>query len=177
MKLLTSKYSEMNITKKIPRAILFFLIIATIPALTYSQFKNSVTDKEGTIQGLVNDKDFVFVAQTALPLRGPMRQLTSAYDVLVSKDTIVSNLPYFGRAFAAPIDPSAGGINFTSTKFEYTAQERRKGWTIGIKPADVRDVQQLTLDVSKNGSASLKVVSLNRQAISFNGFIRERKSQ
>jgi hypothetical protein len=87
-------------------------------------------------------------------------------------DSIVSFLPYFGRAYSAPLDPTKGGIQFTSTDFEYDQTARNKGgWIINIKPRDVQDVRQLTLTVTQSGSASLQVISTNRQGISFNGRI------
>ena len=42
--------------------------------------------------------------------------LSPYYYLKVSKDTVVAYLPYFGRAYTAPADPTEGGIKFTSTK-------------------------------------------------------------
>lgn len=97
--------------------------------------------------------------------------LTSEYDMTVTENKIVTYLPYFGVAYAAPINPAEGGVNFTSTNFNYIPAERKKGWQILIKPNDVQDVQQLILDVSKGGFSTLQVISTNRQAISYTGYI------
>lgn len=126
---------------------------------------------EQDIRSLIESKRFVFNAQTATPLGGRVVQLTSGYDLRVRPDSVVSYLPYYGRAFSAPIDPSRGGIQFTSTDFEYSQTPRRKGWDITITPRDVQDTRQLTLNVSSGGNATLQVISNNRQAISFNGYI------
>jgi hypothetical protein len=77
-------------------------------------------------------------------------------------------------AYSAPIDPSQGGIKFTSTKFEYIKQPGKKdGWDITIIPKDASDVQKLYLHVTSKGYATLQVTSTNRQPISFNGIIEE----
>lgn len=132
-------------------------------------------DKNVTV--LVESKNYVFIAESAHPLSGQFRQLTSEYDLRVLGDSIVAFLPYFGRAYAAPVDPSQGGIQFTSTDVEYSQQSRKKGgWNISIKPKDTRDVRQMTLFIRQNGNASLQVTSNNRQAISFNGRIERRRS-
>lgn len=132
-------------------------------------------NKEEKISNIINSRNFVFVAQNALPLGGSTIQLTSAYDVRVGPDTLKSHLPYFGRAFVAPINPADGGIQFTSTNFEYTVQGRRKGgWNITLVPKDNRDVKQMFLNVSDNGYANLQVTSTNRQVISFRGYIKEK---
>jgi len=132
--------------------------------------------KAAAIKNLVDSQTYVFVAQTALPMSGRTRQLTTDYDLRVTKSSIVSYLPYFGRAYQAPIDPTKGGLQFTSKDFEYTATPGKKGgWSIQIKPKDYRDVQQMTLSISDNGYGTLQVISTNRQPISFNGYIQAPK--
>ena len=128
------------------------------------------------IKDMVNAQSFVFEAQTASPASGNLKQLTPSYYTLsVSKDTVVADLPYYGRAYTAPIDPTQGGLQFKSTKFEYLEKAGRKGWNITIKPDDTGDAVQMYLSVFDNGSASLSISSANRQSISFNGFIRAKK--
>ncbi|HEY6978149.1 MAG TPA: DUF4251 domain-containing protein [Chitinophagaceae bacterium] len=167
--------------KSITKASLFFMIALTVylhPVHAQDSAKDSKASKELSVKNMVDNRNYVFVAQIALPVTGGMKQLTSYYDLQVSKDTIVSALPYFGRAYTAPIDPSEGGINFTSTNFDYTTTVRKKGgWDVLIKPKDGKDVQQLFLTISENGYAVLQVASNNRQAISFNGYITERKQK
>jgi len=115
-------------------------------------------------KSIVESKRFVFKAQTVSPLGAASRQLTSEYDVRVLGDSLVSYLPYFGRAFIAPNPGEPGGINFTSTNFEYKAKPKKKGgWEIAIKPNDTKDVRQLLLSITESGYASLNVTSNNRQ--------------
>jgi hypothetical protein len=127
------------------------------------------------VQNFIKTKEFVFKAQTVLPMTGMSRQLTSEYDVRFLGDSVVAYLPYFGRAYSAGYG-EGGGIDFTSTKFEYKVKERKKGgWDISIRPQDAKDVQSLNFTVSENGYASLQVTSNNRQPISYNGYVMERK--
>lgn len=127
------------------------------------------------IKRIVESRNYVFKAQMANPQNSISRQLTSEYDLSVSRDTVVSFLPYFGRAYVAPTNPAEGGIKFTSTKFEYKESSDGKRWKITIKPKDASEVQQLYLEVFDNGSATLHVISTNRQGISFTGYIEENK--
>lgn len=153
---------------------LLFLVIATGTAcMSTSQAQENTKDFES----IVNSRNYVFVAQSANPVGARFRQLTSEYDFRVLGDSVVSFLPYFGRAYSAPIDPTKGGIQFTSTDFEYSHETRSKGgWVVTIKPRDVQDVRQVTLTVMEKGSASLQVISTNRQQISFNGYVEARKN-
>lgn len=148
------------------------LIFALVFGLTAAaQSKDSA--KVAAVKTLVESGNYVFKAQTALPLRGPVRQLTSPFDLTVTLPAkIVSNLPYYGRAYSA-VDPLNGGMNFTTKDFDYTITPRKKGgWDIAIKPKDIKqDVSQLYLTITQDGYASLRATSSNRDPISYNGSI------
>jgi hypothetical protein len=150
------------------------LICGSLQAQSTKAQKDSL--KTAHISHLIDTAYFRFKAEWALPLGGHNRYLTSDYyDLTVSKDTITAYLPYFGRAYVAPMDPSQNGIQFTAKNFTYTTAPRKKGgWDISMKFKDAGDVQQMQLTVTQDGSASLTVTSVNRQSISFNGHITGR---
>ncbi|MGZ8522858.1 MAG: DUF4251 domain-containing protein [Chitinophagaceae bacterium] len=134
--------------------------------------------KEPTTQQIVESKNYIFKAESVNPARSRVRYLTSDYDLLITSDSVIAFLPYFGRAYSAPIDPSEGGIKFTSAEFEYTVEKKKKrSWEILIRPKDASDVQELYLTVFDNNKASLRVNSVNRESISFNGYIIEGKEK
>ncbi|GGB00007.1 DUF4251 domain-containing protein [Puia dinghuensis] len=134
---------------------------------------SAVTDAQtNNAKALVDSQDYVFKAWQAMPMRGRVRNLTYDYDLKVSKQAIVSYLPYYGEAYVAPIDPTKNGLEFTSKDYTYTVTPGKKeGWTVMIKPKDYPEVQQMILNISSAGYASLQVISTNRQAISFSGAI------
>lgn len=153
------------------------------------------TNKETTVK-IVADKNYTFVANSALPMSnndisrvlammpgsqgGSSINLTgSQYDVRVTKDSIVAYLPYYGRSFSAPMDPTQGGIKFTSKDFTYTESKNKKGsYTIQINTKDVkRENYRFTINISTTGYASLTASSMNKQPIIFNGYLDEPKKQ
>ncbi len=137
--------------------------------------KDKEQQKAAAVKNMVDTKNFVFKAQSMTPMRGRNRQLTSEYDLKIFNDSLISFLPYFGRAYTAPVNPSEGGLQFTSTDFQYQATARKKGgWEITIQPKDHRDVRQLLLNVFESGNATLQVISNNRDPIFFNGYVAER---
>lgn len=157
---------------RIIMAMLTFSLFAV--GTSYAQDKNN---KEARTKSMISDQNYVFKAQTVMPTNGSVRQLTSEYDVRVTKDSVVAYLPYFGRAYTAPMNTTNGGINFTSTNFAYNIDEARKGgWDIVIKPKDTDDVQQVSLRISESGYATVQVISRNRQVISYNGYIEAGKT-
>jgi len=158
-------------------AIISALLLALLlPAGIMAQKKDSI--KAAAIREAVTNQQYTFKAQTASPLAGRLRQLTTEYDLKVSKEQIVAYLPYFGRAYSAPLDPSKGGIQFTSKDFDYKLTERKKGgWNVSIKTKDLAEAQQMELTIFSDGTASLQATSTNRQSISFSGYITTDKKK
>jgi hypothetical protein len=155
-----------NVAKPLLVAFLGLIAATTV----FAQDKKDKEENE--VAGAINSKNFVFKANTALPLRGRTIQLTSDYTLTVRNDSVIVFLPYFGRAYTAPIDPTKSALDFTSTDFGYKSDQNKKGnWQIEIEPKDAGDVRQLFLSISKGGYGSLQVTSNNRQSITFNGYI------
>jgi len=155
------------------------ILIKSLLSLTIVLFSATLAmaqklDK-ATVQKAIQSKHFVFRAQTALPMAGTSRFLTSDYEVKLLGDSLISFLPYFGRAYNVTYG-DRGGIDFTSTKFEYKAKARKKGgWDVSIETKDVSDAQRFNFTIAEDGYTYLQVSSNNRQPISFNGYIVEKK--
>lgn len=140
----------------------------------------SATEKAQQAQFLseqIKSFNFEFVATYAYPQNFRPIYLSSPYDVKVSPDTVQAYLPYYGRAFSAPMDPSEGGIKFTSTDFKYEIEKGRKAgnWIIKIITADTNRPFELNFNLWDNGSGSLNVQDRDRQSISFQGSVEAQK--
>src|SRR4026207_765126 len=110
--------------------ILKAIVVSTMLLLTgfnssFAQDKKE--NKQAAVRNMVESQQYIFKAQYVLPLAGSQRALTSDYDLTVSKSAVSSYLPFFGRAYVAPINPAEGGIKFNSSKFEYIKEEDKKG--------------------------------------------------
>ena len=153
-------------------------IVYGLPLFLVFGFSNAQDPKKVhetvAVNALVEAQRFEFVAASANPMRGRSVFLSQGYTLYVSKDTIEADLPYYGRAYQAPMNPNDAGIKFTSTDFTYTLKDRKKkGWDIFIKTNDATLPTQLNLSIFADGSASLRVTSMDRQSISFYGHIRK----
>ncbi|MVN22271.1 DUF4251 domain-containing protein [Mucilaginibacter arboris] len=133
--------------------------------------------KLDAVKKMVNNQNYIFMAERANPLGWGTINLNYNYNVVVSKDSVDSYLPYFGRAYVAPInpvDPKETGIQFKSKNFDYNSVlSKRSGWEVIIVPHDVKETRKFILDISEAGYATLSVTSENRQSISFDGYITE----
>ncbi|MGZ5191332.1 MAG: DUF4251 domain-containing protein, partial [Flavisolibacter sp.] len=98
----------------------FTLMLGSIlPDEVSAQKMNKARTKE-----LVESKTFIFKVQTVMPSGTFNVQVTSDYDIKLNGDSLVTYLPYFGRAYTAPDYGQAGGINFTSTEFQYSLKSK-----------------------------------------------------
>ncbi len=131
--------------------------------------------QEAAVKQMVEQQKYTFIAQSALPLGGPTKQLSYGYNMRVAKDTVAAYLPYYGRGYVAPMDMTGGGVDFTSTDFDYQTKATKKGWdiTISIKD-DMEHRYELLLFVSKSGTATLQVNDNTRQSISFYGEVQSK---
>ena len=151
--------------------ILLFVIVILSSSVVLAQ--NSA---KPSIQTLLESKKYTFTAQFAQPLAGRQITLTSSYTLTLTNDSLICSLPYYGRAFVAPMNPAEGGLNFTSNHFDYKVMLGKHGRsTVSIKINDRSAVNQMYLTVSKNGYASLQVTPVNRQSISYYGSVKESK--
>jgi len=164
--------------KKLAILILVMIVAGSLFAQEKKSKKEQRREQAEKVQKMVESQDYKFVAQRALPMSVRSVHLTSPYDMSVSNDTISAHLPYFGRAYVAPMDPSEGGIRFESKDFNYRIENAKKGgWIVHIGIRDARRRIEMVLNVTTSGSASLTVNDDTRQTITFDGFIEERKKK
>ena len=152
------------------KRILFLIVAGMIFLIQQLQSQHLTGTQVGQ---LVNSKHYMFEAQTMTPQRGGLRQLTTEYFLKVTEDTLISSLPYFGRAYTAPINTDETGYDFTSTEFEYAFSTRKKGrYIVSIKTKDRTSNTDFELSIFNNGNAYLSVNNNDRQTISFTGHIK-----
>lgn len=125
----------------------------------------------------ISNLDFKFSATYAYPQSYGSIYLSPHYDVTASPDTINVYLPYYGRAYRAPMNSSEGGIKFVSTNFEYKVEEGKKqgNWLITIRTKDTSRPFTLHFNLWDNGTGRLDVQDPDRQSISFQGIVESRK--
>ena len=89
--------------------------------------------------------------------------------VTVSGDSIISYLPFFGRAYSVPYG-GGKGLNFTAPISEYKAEKDNKGrMQITMLVNNEEDNLTYVLLVFDNGQASIDVRAREREPISYSG--------
>lgn len=103
------------------------------------------------------------------PQQGRSRALTDPYSLEVRNDSLISYLPYVGRAYNVPY---GGGknLNFRTPISQYDMTEGKKGKKeIRISVSNDEDTYTYTLTVFPNGSTNIYVQPIHKQPITFSG--------
>jgi hypothetical protein len=153
-----------NLSKFLIVFTLIFWGLNTVKA--QSSLKDDKAEKAKEVRGFVKQKDFVFEATRADLRKGEKPLNYHAYDVAVSKDTLVANLPGSAK----------GPIKIASTDYAYNAVKGKNGdWDIFIKPKAglTSDVKQIRMEVTPQGHASMRVITANRGPLELNGYIKQ----
>ena len=117
----------------------------------------------------INDMRFRIYVDVMHPTRYPARHLTSAYYLEVKGDSVVSYLPYMGRAFNVPY---GGGkaLNFEGKLLNSEVQQERSDrYMITLEVSNDEDIYRYIIDTFDNGSSTIFVYARERESISFSG--------
>ena len=165
-------------------------IFATVVVLLATLNSSAQTDK-AIAANMIASKQFTFIATSATPMNtqdiskimgkmqgGAQSSLINlsgdGYDVKITADSVVAYLPYYGRSYSAPMNPSDGGIKFTSKKFDYKTKKGKKGnWSVDLIIKDRNENYRLNFMISENGNGSLTINSNSKQSISYQGYLSE----
>ncbi|SDJ72166.1 DUF4251 domain-containing protein [Chryseobacterium jejuense] len=141
------------------------------------------------VNALVDSQEFTFYAQKANPtnydvinVMNSMPNSTSTrmlnlntgdYTIEVNKNTVDVVLPYFGRLFTPSFgNTDKNGYRFTSKDFVINKSQNKKGtWTVKIQPKDVSTVEEINIEIFKNGKAFVSMKSNDRQPITYDGYV------
>ncbi len=160
------------------RFTFFILTTLTVFLLNCATSHTAVekAEKARLLDEHIENRDFKFIANYAYPLSYQPVYLSPYYDVTVSPDTVKAHLPYYGRAYKAPINSSDGGIKFESTDFESKVEKGKKNgeWIVTIRTQDTSRPFTLNFTLWNKGTARLNVNDQDRQSISFHGTVEER---
>lgn len=147
------------------------IILLVMVSCTFSKTLPETIQK---ITRKLQSKDFTIKANYAIPLRGKQFYLTSDYDLRIKNDSAVAYLPYFGVAHVAPYNSSEGGIKFAEPMIDYSmvSNKKKNGWDIRFKIKAKEYNYDFFVTIFNNGSSSFTVSSYQRDAITFNGEIK-----
>ena len=151
---------------------LLFIIFSCIGIRSSAQdtAAKAQATKETDLQKLLNSKSYRFVPQSVQTQTGRSMQINN-YSLEIRNDTLISHLPYYGKAYSGSIGDTDGPLDFKAINITYISKAGKKNRTeISIRPEDGKvDAQEFSLSVSPSGYGNLSVRFNNRQPVSFYG--------
>lgn len=118
----------------------------------------------------VEDSRFYVDVRQMYPQSAPARTLTSAYSFEMRGDSVISFLPYYGRAYSVPYG-GGKGLNFTATMSEYDVERGDECWNVTIDVKNEEDNYRYFIVVFDNAATTIDVLSNQREAISYSGVL------
>lgn len=153
-------------------SLLFALAVILWSSCATSEEKAAqMAELSANVTNALNNRDYKIAVDRMYPMRGSSRHVSYGYSVEVRNDTLISYLPYFGRAYNVPYG-GGKGLNFSAPIGSY--QEFMKGngqRHIEIGVTNDEDTYFYTIEVFDNGSSSVEVRARQRERISYSGTI------
>jgi hypothetical protein len=114
-------------------------------------------------------RDFKINIDRMFSSMGGSKNVSYGYQVAVRNDSLISHLPYLGRAYNIPYG-GGKGLNFSERISKYQESKvKNDQWVIDIELQNEEDTYIYTIRVFDNGNSSIDVVSRQRQRISYSG--------
>ncbi|WP_455585968.1 DUF4251 domain-containing protein [Bacteroides sp.] len=153
--------------------ILMLLITGGVSSI-YAQSKKEIKEqKEQAVKEQIVSENYKINVSTAYPRRGRTVHLSSLYSLEIRNDSVISYLPFYGRAYTIPYGGGEGLI-FQAPLDEYNMEMNKKGTAkVEFTARSKEDRFTFNLTIYSNGSASINVNMQNWESISFSGEVEE----
>ena len=163
----------MNLSKTLMMLLASVLLLGA--CATQEERAARKAERARMVTAALNAREYKIDISRMIPSKGPSKSV-STYSIEVRNDSLISYLPYFGRAYNVPYG-GGKGLNFSAPISKYTEGEKKNGQReIEISVTNSEDTYLYVLNVFDNGSSSLYVRSRQREQISYTGdMIFERK--
>ena len=159
------------------KRVILLILVAISAAILLSGCATSeekaaqMAELSANVTNALNNRDYKIAIDRMYPMRGSSRHVSFGYSVEVRNDTLISYLPYFGRAYNVPYG-GGKGLNFTALIGSYQEFMKRNGQRhIEIGVTNDEDIYLYTIDVFDNGNSSVEVRARQRERISYSGNI------
>lgn len=148
---------------------LFLLSLTPFFPLTAQDKNKKEAEITHFVEKALEEQDYTINVDFMIPQQGRSRALTSPYFIKIKNDSIISYLPYVGRAYSVPYG-GGQGLNFDAPIESYSSKKGKKDkTTISIKVKNTEDNYTYTLTIYNNGSTNVYVQPNNKQSISYRG--------
>lgn len=150
-------------------AIAVSLMSCATSKMTPADKAAAKAEQSRKVNELIDKRDFTIDVDYVYPKRAPAHPLSYGFSLEVHGDSIISYLPYFGRAYSIPYG-GGKGLNFSARMSDCQVYRGKKDLTrMDIAVTNEEDTYIYKVEIYDNGSASIDVTARERESISFSG--------
>jgi hypothetical protein len=145
------------------------LAVFSCSTLTSAERAEREAKIERAVAKMLAEHRYAVTVNMMFPRNGRAQNVTSDYSLEVRGDSLVSYLPYYGRAYSVPFG-GGKGLNFATLIKNYHSEKGKKGNTrVEIEVDNTEDCIRYSLDIFPNGSTTIDVIARERDPISYSG--------
>ena len=152
-------------------------LVMIVGCATAEERAARAAEQAKAVKAALQERNYQIAVNRMYPSRGASKSLSYGYSVEVRNDSLISYLPYFGRAYDVPYG-GGNGLNFSAPIRNY--QESQPKSNLRHSEIDVKndeDIYLYTLDIFDNGSTDINLRSRQRDPISFSGEMEFRQKE
>lgn len=152
-------------------------LVMIVGCATAEERAARAAEQAKAVKAALQERNYQIAVNRMYPSRGASKSLSYGYSVEVRNDSLISYLPYFGRAYDVPYG-GGNGLNFSAPIRNYQESQPKSNLRhIEIDVKNDEDIYLYTLDIFDNGSTDINVRSRQREPISFSGEMEFRQKK
>jgi len=149
----------------------FALSAAMLMASCHTLTPEEKAKQTAQVQQAIAERNMRFELRAAYPRRGGMITSVSDFFLEVRGDSVISYLPFYGRAYYIPLG-GGKGLNFDAKIIDFIEQRVKKDMTrVVFDTHSGEDLYRFTLDIFDNGEATIYVLPQERDRIHYDAFL------
>jgi len=149
--------------------VLMAVVVVSCSSLTSTEKAEQQQQMAQAVDNALAQRRYKVAIGMMYPRNGRAVQVSSLFSLEVKGDTLVSYLPYSGRAYNVPYG-GGKGLDFTAPITEYHASKNKKGTTqVSMKVHNDEDYLSFSMEIYNNGNAYVNLICREREAISYSG--------
>ena len=147
----------------------FVALIMLSGCATQEERAARAAEQTAKVKAALAERHYKIGVNYMYPNGGRAKSVSFGYGVEVRNDSLISYLPYFGRAYNIPYG-GGKGLNFSERIASYQESQANNGQRlIEIELKNDEDTYLYTIKVFDNGNSSIDVLSRQRERISYSG--------
>ena len=151
----------------------FFVLQMMGCATAQERAEQRAKTKEAVAEALAARRLHIDI-RTMNTLRYGTKTVTSDFFLELRGDTLRSDLPYWGQAYQSPMGSPSIGLNFEAPVLRYSESRPKSNKTLmELDVATKEDTYHYLIEVYDTGESYIRVRSVNRDPISFDGRVGE----